>query len=336
MPDRSGSFDFLGTAMHVTATADEWVEGMISAFPDFVADGELRGDVFSLRIIQTDKLPDPPGFPLTWEGRMPDGYQGRILEAEDEAYLTVEDRVAVSWSYRYKDAKAFVLPDSQSEFFTSAAIAVIDAALARDGQYLLHGACLVDRQSNRVILICAPSGAGKTTTSMALAHDGFSLVTDDASVVIPAGSAALAWGLPRALKVHWKTAELLPWVGQMQDCWDASGEQAVPLADLAGRLSTAKPAAREVAAVVLLGQRSAGGHVVERLSKADLLMALAHDNVAARPGGMTIKAQARFEALAEVVARVPALMLSAGTELRTLPGILAEALEQHAPQVVAR
>jgi hypothetical protein len=263
---------------------------------------------------------------------MPEGFYGQIFETERAACLLVEDRVHVRLSHTGAGAEAMVRPGSQSEFFVSASIRLVEAALARNDQYLVHGACLVENKSGRATLICAPSGAGKTTTAMALAHDGFALATDDATVVAPAGEGPLVWGFPRALKVHRKTAELLPWLGGLPGEWNPNGEQGVPLSRMTGKLCLLTPPRRvNLGAVLLLGPRSRADHVLRKIPKAEMLLNVAQDNVSWRPGGMTVKAQARFKAIAEIISRVPAFVLSVGPDLDRLAGVVSEALSEREP-----
>jgi hypothetical protein len=224
-------------------------------------------------------------------------------------------------------ADAYLRPGSQAQFFGSAIMLLVDAALTAAGQELIHGASLVEARSGLAILIVVPSGGGKTTTSLALARGGFRLMTDDASVLQPDRSRPRVWGMPRMLKVHRRTAELLPWVGPLTDKWDENGEQGVALESIGDRIAIATPAPVELGAIILLGPRSSGGSHVAPLAKSEMLTAIAHDNVAWRPAGMTPKAVRRFETFARTVAQVPAFRLSAGTDLASLPDLLRTALD---------
>lgn len=309
---------------------------MAALFADFAGIPDRDDGGFNLRIHETLSLPEKPALPLTWEGIMPDGYYGRIYESVDDTVMVVEDRVAIAILRRGKQATAHVLPDSFNEFFVSAFMLILEAALASQRQFLIHGACLVENASGLAVIVCAPSGAGKTTSSMALARDGFSLITDDASVLAPTNEAPRAWGLPRALKVHRKTADLLPWVGPLPDRWDKNGEQPVTTAQLRAQISISPPRPQTLGAIVLIGPRSDADHSIRRLSKAELLIELAGDNVAWRPLGMTQRAQERFDVLAEIVAQVPAFLLSAGTDLETLPAVVSKGLDLPEKVMIAR
>src|SRR5690606_27351699 len=104
------------------------------------------------------------------------------------------------------------------------------AMLHVTGQMLVHAAALRLPDADAALVLFAPSGAGKTTTSLALALQGFGLLTDDATVLSGGdrSTAACVWGLPRPPKVHRNTAELLPALGKLLGPkWNADGEQAL-------------------------------------------------------------------------------------------------------------
>jgi hypothetical protein len=151
-------------------------------------------------------------------------------------------------------------------------------------------------------------------------------MTDDASIVVPGAGALRAWGLPRALKVHRQTAKLLPWLRILPDKWDEAGEQGVQYEKLSGSIEVAAPTAAQLGAIFLLGPRAAGPHRIAAMRKPELLIAMAHENVAWRPAGMVPRAVVKFKALAEAVARVPAYSLNVAPELATLPALLSDTL----------
>ncbi len=163
---------------------------------------------------------------------------------------------------------------------------------------------------------------------MTLAHEGFALMTDDVAVVVPNPEGFQAWGIPRALKVHRKTAELLSWIGPLpDDRWDDNGEQGITLETIADRMAVMAPEPRPLAAIIILGSRSPAGHVLEPAPRPEVLTVLAHDNVAARAAGMTAKAMDRFMTFADMIQRTPAFTLHAGEDLASLPAIVAQALD---------
>jgi hypothetical protein len=326
MAEHCLNLDFFGAGLSVTASEVVLLDRLAAQFDGFVAGECGSSDAFELQIVERQNPEAAPDMPMTWQGEMPDGRFGTVFETEDRAVLRVEDGVVVTVDHRKRTALALVRPGSHDMFFSSPIMFILDAALTASGQQFVHAACLMQKDTGSGVLICVPSGGGKTTTSLALCRDGFALMTDDTSVLVPGADGPKVWGLPRALKVHRKTAELLPWVGPLADAWDSNDEQAVPLASIDDRIAVMTPKPTRLAAIFLLGPRSAQGHVVSRLSKADMLVAIAHDNVPWRASGMTPKALRSFAVMAETVADVPAFLISAGEELATLPAMISEVL----------
>lgn len=324
--------DFAGSRFRVTADAASWIDRLHQAFSGFVSDDPVATPHLELTIRETSTPSWARDLPLTWEGQLPDGYAGRVFEADGLAVLEVADGGVLAIDHVERKAVAEFRPGSDARFFGSAVMLVVNAALAAGGQHMVHAASLIEKRSGRAVLICVPSGGGKTTTALALARDGFSLMTDDASALIPDAARPHVWGFPRALKVHRKTAELLPWLGNLPDRWDENGEQGIAIDGLAGRIDVAaRREPVELAAIFQLGPRSAGDHAISLLPKSEMLVAIAHDNVAWRPAGMVPRAVRRFDAVAQAVAQVPTFIISAGAELATLPALVAAAMDRCTP-----
>ncbi len=331
MSEQTLHLNFQGAGLLVSARDRAWIDAIAAMYPSFVADGAPLPDAFRLDIIEADVLPPDPDLPLTWAGLNTSGVPCRIFESETEQFFVAAEKVVKVELHGSGVATVFVLPEGRKAFLSSIVIPVVESALFHGGQYLLHAACLVEEASGRAVLVCAPSGYGKTTTAMTLAHDGFPLMTDDVAVVVPKPEGVLAWGVPRSLKVHKRTAELLSWIGPLpDDRWDENGEQGIALDKIADRIGVMAPEARSLAAIIILGSRSPAGHVLEPASRPEVLAVLAHDNVAARSAGMTAKALDRFMTFADMIRRTPAFTLHAGEDLASLPGMVARAMKDGA------
>jgi hypothetical protein len=326
MTDHRMVLEFQGSRLLVEADERAWLERLVRAFPAFGGESGGRPHDFALTIRETDAPPKPHGLPLTWAGLQPDGYAARISEQDELVILELEDGGTVVIDHDARTAVASLRPGSYAQFFGSPLMLVLQSALAASGQRLIHAACLVERRSGRAVLICVPSGGGKTTTALALAHDGFALITDDAAVLVPDESRPRVWGLPRPLKVHRVTAQLLPWIGPLPDRWDENGEQGVTLESLAGKIEVAPPEPVELGAMFELGPRSADGHKIAPLPKPDMLVGLAHDNVAFRAAGMLPTTLKRYQAFARAVSQAPTFRISAGPDLASLPSMVAAAM----------
>jgi hypothetical protein len=184
---------------------------------------------------------------------------------------------------------------------------------------------------SRALLIFAPSGVGKTTTALALALGGFQLITDDAIVLQPRGyrgqESACAWGLPRPLKVHRRTAELLPAIAPLlTGDWDSAGEQPLTMAALGAIAAVAPPKPVPIAAIAVLGERSGAGHHVVSVSKADALLRIAEDNIRNTKHGLPAAQLERFGALSALLASAQALEMCVGASVATLSGHVAGVL----------
>ncbi|MBL8578060.1 MAG: hypothetical protein JNK47_12595 [Mesorhizobium sp.] len=327
MSEQTLHLNFRGAGLVISASDRAWVDAIAAAYASFVDEGQPSPGAFRLSIVDTDALPPDPHMPLTWEGLNNSGVPCRIFESETEQFFVADEKVVKVETHASGVATVFALPESRKAFLSSILIPVIESTLFHGGQYLLHAACLVEDASGRSVLVCAPSGYGKTTTAMTLAHDGFSLMTDDVAVVVPKPEGVQAWGVPRALKVHRRTAELLSWIGPLpDDRWDENGEQGIALEKIADRIGVMTPEARPLAAIIVLGSRSPAGHVLKPASRPEVLAVLAHDNVAGRAAGITTKALDRFMTFADMIQRTPAFTLHAGENLASLPGIVSGAL----------
>jgi hypothetical protein len=128
-----------------------------------------------------------------------------------------------------------------------------------------------------------------------------------------------AWGLPRPLKVHRRTADLLPRIGGLLgDTWNTEDEQVVSRAALRAVAEVAPPHPLPLAAFVMLGPRIAGRHRVGPVPKADLLAAVAADNVFSSRQGVLDDDLDRYRSLANTVIALPALELNVGSHIESL------------------
>lgn len=193
-----------------------------------------------------------------------------------------------------------------------AAVHTIDRMLEATGRQLLHGAALLlPNGSNQAMLIFGKSGMGKTTTCLALAQQGFALLTDDAIVLeAPSGCQKFVWGLPRPVKVHRRTGELLPFLQPvLSQNWDDAGEQPVQLEKLSTVVKIGDHAQYAVAGIVLLGERKENTHDIMRISKADAMLDILLDNLHSLPASARAKQSQRFSALGMLLAGVPTFRL---------------------------
>jgi hypothetical protein len=271
--------------------------------------------------------------PLVWSGAFPEGGSGRLFEGQDRCVLDVTGACVVDIEPGLRRATVRLEAGGMRRFMGSASMLVLDFVLLAGGQHLVHAACLTRPAPGGAILVCGPSGGGKTTTSIALARGGFGLVTDDASVLDFERDLVRVWGLPRALKVHRHSVALMPWLRPFMGEWGDSEEQGVPLREIATHVRIVRPSPEPLEAIILLGSRSAGEHRLAPLSKREALIEIAADNVAWFESGAPQRSATLFDALARAVAAAPTCRLHAGADLDALPAFLERALAGTPPML---
>ena len=290
--------------------------------------GELRTDRrasapdYTIRIDSGPPRGVPAEAQLLHEGPLPEAPVCRLSGDDTRRWFVIPERISLEFSTSERVAQMTVAPGHERLAGATAAINALYAALFVTGQTLVHAAALRLPRQNSAFVLFAPSGAGKTTTSLALALQGFGLLTDDATVLTGTGTSAsdtLVWGLPRPPKVHRKTAAMLPEIGRLLGSkWNEEDEQSLAPAALRSVGEVEPGRSYPLRALVLLGQRVTGPHVLKPMRKADLFVHFATDNVARAPQGVLSDDLARFNRFVALVAKTPAYELNVGSDLSTL------------------
>jgi hypothetical protein len=266
---------------------------------------------FRLDITETQTLDETPEGSPVFEGEIPEDGYCRMIEDGSTVHLVFPERQTVAINGEEGWAEIRIRPDAKAAWTPS--MLVLDAALDADGQHMLHTAGLTLPDRDAVVLIHAPSGTGKTTTSLALATQGFGLCSDDAMILNVASARPVAWGLPRHVKVHQKTAEMIPQVSPcLGPSWDRNGEQAVSLELLAGIVRVEKPSARPVAALLHLARSADSQTRLVPMARTDAMVALAMDNVRTGMTGLLPLQKRRLATIAGLVSSVPTFTLEVG------------------------
>jgi hypothetical protein len=318
-----------GSASVALAVKDAALAFLVAPLIEELPEGDTASTHFSCIFETTAALHRPNDAVLVHDGSLGTGFApiGQIHAAAYKEWLIVDGVGSVEVDDLKRSTQIFVLPGAERLAAATLTLYAIDAALCRTGQHLVHGAGLLLPSQDRAVLIFAPSGAGKTTASLALALHGFRMLTDDALVLEQ--SVARVWGLPRAMKVHWRTAELLPLLRVLLGpTWNHEGEQVLTHKAFAAVGGVAHGSS-DVAAVFVLGDRSPAGHRVASISKTEVLVALASDNVGTSRRGVIKRQVRKMEALASLVAGVPSARLSVGTELSSLAACISAFCENH-------
>ena len=267
----------------------------------------------------------PPEAVLMHEGPLAQGIDvpTRMFVAADREWLFAEPHGSVAIDWKTNCAVIRLIDGGRSIVQSSLGLYALEAALAPTDQLILHGAGLKLPSRDAAVLIFAPSGYGKTTASLALALAGYALLTDDVLVLKSENGRLSTWGLPRSMKVHWRTLELLPALAPLLgDKWDSNGEQQLTREKFARIGLVAPPVDYAIEAILLVGQRTEGPHKIVPMPKTEALILLANDNLGRSKMGVPPRHVRKMEALAKLLNQVPAAQLHVGRPL----GNLAEAI----------
>jgi hypothetical protein len=266
---------------------------------------------FRLDINEADVLDEAPGGSLVFDGEIPEDGYCRMLADGGTIHIVFPERQTVAINDEDGWAELRVRPGAKAAWTPS--MLVLDAALDAGGQHMLHTAGLTLPGHDALVLIHAPSGTGKTTTSLALATQGFGLCSDDAMILDLASDKPLAWGLPRHVKIHQKTAEMIPQVSPcLGPSWDRNGEQAVSLERLSEIVRIESPAARPVAALLHLARSADSETRLVPMARTDAMVALAIDNVRTGLTGLLPSQKRRLATIGRLVSSVPTFTLEVG------------------------
>lgn len=266
---------------------------------------------FRIRIVETQSLAEAPDGSLAFDGEVPEDGHCRMIDNGDLIHLIFPGRQTAAINAGEGWAEIRARPDTRITW--TAWMLLLDAALDAGGQHMLHTAGLTLPGGNALVLIHASSGTGKTTTSLALASQGFGLCSDDAMILNVASGKATAWGLPRAVKIHRKTAEMVPLVTPcLGPSWDRNGEQAVALERLSEIMRVENSDIRPVAALLHLARSADGQSRLLAMARTDALATLAADNVRTGMTGLLPLQKRRLATIARLVSAVPTFTLEVG------------------------
>jgi hypothetical protein len=256
--------------------------------------------------------------------------EGPCIFGEDETarYFLMPDRASFVLLASGDEGCLTVHGGEKASVGGTAFIHALDAAIVAGGQTLVHAAAatLPDRRS--AVLIFGPSGAGKTTTTLALLRGGYGVFCDDVAVVRKDRGRHRVWGVPWSFKVHRQTAGLFPWLnGYLPGTWDQYGEQPLSMESAVelGRIEAAEPC--DVAAVIRLGGRGSGDHALRPLSKNEALVSLSADNLRTAAGGTPHFMQSKFGVLAHLVQESATFELTTGDDMEGLGAFLLGRIE---------
>lgn len=324
-------YDLNGALLRIDAETADLEKPLLIYLEELRTSSRSEPPAFTFAICRGEPRTEPPTARLLCEGPLPEAPVSRFSAVGDTRWLVVPNRISLEYSIADRVARMHAAPGHEALVGGTAAIHAIYAALLATGQTLVHAAALRLPRQDRAIVLFAPSGAGKTTTSLALALQGFGLMSDDATVLAGDGDAGAqtthVWGLPRPPKLHWRTAEMLPEIGRLVGPnWNDDGEQGLANSALRSVVEFIPGRVFPLAALVLLGRRVAGAHLLRPVPKADVLVHFAMDNVSRLPDGIGGEDLARYSRFANLVRESPAYELNVGSDLSTLGETIAAVL----------
>jgi hypothetical protein len=305
-------YDLNGVGLAVEGP-DERHAGFLDPILAPLATVDRRPD-WTVTLLPADAIarPSRAAAPV-WDGPLPEGLPSVLFADNGQRTLTVPDHFAMTSCHAAGHLQIHLVPAGLDSIRGTASFWLIGEILAARSRHLLHGACLVEPRTEQAVALFAPSGTGKTTTALALARNGLGLAGDDALVLEHAEDGPYLWGIPRAIKVHRRTADLLPWLQPVLKDW-REDEQALRLGGLQQVVTLASPTRRRCAAVVVLQRPNPDGHRAEMISKPDAIMHIVTDNIRRAPTGVDANGQASFSAVARLVAQTPTVALSVGPD----------------------
>ncbi|MFN0263151.1 hypothetical protein ACKTEK_04655 [Tepidamorphus sp. 3E244] len=311
----------------IDTNSDAWADWLRWAYQHFLVEKALR-DTFHLRIVEDGNLAPPPDLPLTWEGVLQEGWPARIFETETTWTVEIAGRGFAHIDRAARRAEIHARPGERDTFVFTPLTVILDVCLSGSGQQMIHAACLKQQDADAAFLVCAPSGTGKTTSALALAREGFPLMSDDAAILAPDAAAPRVWAIPHEFKVHRKTLAMLPWLGPLPGDWNADDEQAVRVDHLEGRAPVARCRPVPLRAIFFLVRGDNAQARTAPMNRQDALIEIARDNVAISPSGVPPWQASQFEIFGRIVRDVPVFRLEIGSDLTSLGVAVAQTLAE--------
>jgi hypothetical protein len=294
------------------------------------ATGRGGGD-FLMQLTHGDPvIPDAASVPIIWQGVLPAGEPFVVHAAPGRRILELTGYAMADVDIPGGRARFVVRPRSQGPLTDGCILPALCEALTRADHHIVHAATLIIQRGRqrRAIILSGQSGAGKTTTALALAAAGMEYLTDDMSFITPAsGRKGLrVWGLPNRLKVLAPTLSLLPWIERFKrGPGRLAGEYSLDCRAVApdAPRHTAAPGA-----VCFLDPRNNTEHRIEPMDKVSAIARLARENVRAYETDASGPAGHAFAAMAALLREAPAYRLSLCPRLETLYDVISSLVDR--------
>jgi len=318
-------YDLNGLRIAVSAPSDA-LAGFWDAFLAPLATAQdLSAPSWNVSIRVDDELPEMPSGEVLYDGELPEKLPVVIARNAGTMILSVPDQLLIVTRSEDKTAEITALKGCETVLRGTASIHAIADIIQSAGQFFLHAACLLDPSSDDALLIFAPSGTGKTTTSLALARAGWRLMGDDVTILNVADGDPKVWALPRWLNVHRNTEALMPWLSEATKPWDTRDEQSVPLVNIASLIHVAQPRPHPCRTLVMLEPPNRQRHELGPIDPSEALLRILSDNLRIAPQGMAEREMNYLDAITTLIGKTQIIRLSVGPDIDSIGRELASA-----------
>jgi hypothetical protein len=314
--------DIHGVRVVVAAEEPALHQAALRVLPPAIAD-DPRAETLIIALHRAGNVPAArPELAQVWQGITPSGFAGRYFRAAGRRHLELTGAAAADIDLAGR-ADIHVLPRRESVLTFGIFTPTLCDLLHTRGRHAIHAACLT--VGNRAVLLAGPSGAGKTTTALALAAGGLTLGGDDTCLLARGDGGVTVWALPRPCKIKGHTARLLPWISGLQGAATAhQDELAVELASIRRACGRPDPQAAAPGLVLLLGSRVAGACRLVPVSRMQAIAELSRQNVRGFDPSGSGPAGEAFAAIAALVGASRTCTLHVGDHLDAVaPAVLA-------------
>ena len=316
----SRSYDLNGVA--ITVEGDPGQIRFLDPILEPLTRPDRTPDAWIVKLTAVDEVESPAQMSrVIWEGKLPEQLESVFSEHDGRRTLFVAQHYKMTVDAATKSSTVAFTPDGRGSIGGTGAFWLLGELLAAADRFLVHAACLIEPRSDTAFVLFAPSGTGKTTTSLTFARHGLALAGDDALVVECSGDGSHVWSIPRGMKVDQRTAAMLPWLAPVLREW-VSEEQVIDRARLEGIVALASPRRRNCAAVIVLNKPNPIAHEIEFISRADAATHIFSDNLRKFPGGVDAHGRATFAAVARLLAGTVTLSLSMGPNPDSFEGTM--------------
>lgn len=340
-------YDIHGLNLKIGADTPDLLVCAEELFGNFRAShGAENSWTITLRRGEFDPTKAPKSGKLLWRGELAPGVLATNYVGPGYRRFDLINRGSCTLDLPRREVQITMLPSASprtSHYFLMSSLCT---GLTRASHMPIHASCLAARRDGEPcsVLIIAPSGTGKSTTSYGLTSGGWKLMGDDLSLLHIAsepvaghqvsgakatsqkksGQRVLAWGYPRHCHVRRPTFELLPWLRELPLTRIAADETwQFPLRALGARAIGPKPQLLPAGLIMLLDRPNRMGHRCERVDPATALAWICQENVQPIEGYTDPDAHAIFVTFGQLVRQTPAVRVSAGPDVERLAEFLA-------------